>query len=407
MCSIESTLPRCVATGVTPLLLGTMWALCTAEPAAATPELACDVTLRGDINDKNVKVAMGEIARFEAEVDTIIRLCLDSPNGGSLGAARELVAFMEERASLRVDYGGVTTVVRNGMDCRSACALIFMAGFYCEYVVFCRTSRIMEPFATVGFHSPTLDIDAPLTDKATIQNAYYAAIEDLGYFVSLNSNADFVRSPTRYPGVLIKEITSNIGANYFFIRTIRDAIALNIDLIGTWRVPPSDVDEVHESLNNACDNYFWMNRVAKGFPFEAGHQIEAIPAILKGDPVSYIEMVGPLAGGSFIWESCYIPFYSDRSRPHEMIADPGQPYNMFGRELGIYASYSTENEIETSNTDYEGFPSSDGWNLEAIGAPTDDPYSFPEDLIETLFSSDDFWLFWSMDSEISEVAVRD
>lgn len=373
--------------------------------AAAEP-LPCDVTLRGSINDETVDRAMKQIAAFESEVDQIVHLCLDSPNGGKVASARELVGFMEERAAIRQDYGGITTVVKNGMDCRSACALIFMAGFYCQYVDYCRTSRIMEPFGTIGFHSPALNVDLQTTNLETIKNTYYSAIEDLGYFVSLNANSDFVRSPTRYPGSLIREITTHFGDNYYFITTIKDAIALNIDIHGTWQLPDQSDAGIYDALVNACDNYFWMNRVSKGFPFDAGPTASPIPTVLSGEQISYIELSAPLAGGSFIWQSCYIPFYTDLSTVHHLLPNPVLPFTMFENDDRIYASYSRENEIETSPVRYTELSSSGGWELEAIGASSDEPNTFPANTIEALFSPDDYWLFWSMDHAMADIAIR-
>jgi hypothetical protein len=268
--------------------IGLLTCVLSMSTAAAEESLNCDVTLDSLITKQSVNRLKEEIEQiYNTDAEYIddygihVQLCLNSP-GGDLEAAKDLVAYFETLTGLTYNGASITTVVRSDASCLSACALIFMGGFDCDYFRLCRTSRIMESKARIGFHFPSLKVVGG-GNARTLEGMYRSAIEQLGYFISVNSNPYFVRSAIRYPGVLFREMTTHFDENYYTVATVLDVITLNIDLSGHWKTP-----EGHDGwkiMTDACDNAHWRNQVSKGFPSQES-LVPGLPTGVKVREVS-------------------------------------------------------------------------------------------------------------------------
>jgi len=96
---------------------------------------------------------------FTSNIDYLIgkNVCLDSP-GGSLS---EVTAFLELMQKINgFGTGGddattMSTRVKSGERCESACAILFMMGTSSYRTAY--PQKILEPGAKLGFHSPFID----------------------------------------------------------------------------------------------------------------------------------------------------------------------------------------------------------------------------------------------------------
>ena len=363
--------------------------------------MECDVTIYEEISEQSVAKAIADLnASLSSESEIPIVFCLNSP-GGKLEHALKLVEFMETLTRDRYAYGGVTTLVKNGMDCRSSCAMIFMAGFYCHKYL-CRPSRYLEPFATLGFHAPELDYD--VKKDLVIRLSYAAAIEQLGFFAALDSNPNFFGSPSRFPGVLVENITRHHGDNFYFVDRLKDALMLDIGLTGDWKHPSNGVRQNdYEPLFHACDNYFWMNQISKGRPepnynYDAGkYDFDAFNVELIHHEAVYVEISILLGSGNTRWVACFLPLtglnVEEYTGLEHFFANDSQ--NFLGVYPGLYSTLSRQNQLDTHDVGTAD-------PVKRLGELTlQDAWA----RVNPLIDPSEYWLFWSMDSKLSDMGV--
>lgn len=214
----------------------------------------CLIQLSGEIVE-------GDHERFKALADTILpgfdgettkqnTLCLNSP-GGSLSEGTAIASDIYEK--------GITTVLKNGDNCYSACAIMFIMGKV-QGAEMGWSSRKMHKNAKLGFHRPFLDIqsDEKIPVKA-LAFAYDQAQENLLKIFSLANNptGPFTTRPMMKSD-LVKAMIAHEGNDFFMIDDVNKAGRFDIEVFGYEE--PKGIDQ--RSAFMACDNaYFWETRV--------------------------------------------------------------------------------------------------------------------------------------------------
>ncbi len=168
-------------------------------------------------------------------------LCLDSP-GGSLSSGLELAGYFLEN--------GVGTVVGDGADCLSACALLFMFGTAYQHESASITHRRMHVGGRLGFHQPDLTLDRTRSYSVEdVEAAFDLAIRATLAFLA---NAARPRPDTPRPFVdadLLEAMLQHEGQNFFEIDTVNKAGRWGIELFG-YTAPQVD----SKGMFYACQN---------------------------------------------------------------------------------------------------------------------------------------------------------
>jgi hypothetical protein len=109
----------------------------------------CSFTLQGPISDGDF-AALREAFNRRSPIDPLDQraggLCLNSP-GGSYDEALKISELLYER--------GIATVVEDGAECYSACAIIFMAGTAPHHLL---PLRRLSAGGILGFHAPYISM---------------------------------------------------------------------------------------------------------------------------------------------------------------------------------------------------------------------------------------------------------
>lgn len=224
-----------------------------AEAARITPGKAglCRLTLEGEIT-------AGDVERLrEAPLDKPIwwgnfedgswrAICLDSP-GGSLASGLELARYVLDNR--------VGTVIDDGAECLSACALIFMFGTAGQHESMPQTNRRLHVGGRLGFHQPKLTLDRSRDYSVDdVAAAFDLAIEATLNFLALAARP---RPDTPRPfvdGDLLEAMLQHKGQNFFEIDTVNKAGRWDIALFGFEAPKLTD-----EGMLYACQNMTgWM-----------------------------------------------------------------------------------------------------------------------------------------------------
>ncbi len=179
-------------------------------------------------------------------------ICLDSP-GGSLPAGLELASYVLER--------GLGTVVDDGAECLSACALVFMFGTAYQLESNALIHRRLHVGGRLGFHQPDLTLDRSRAYSVDdVAAAFDLAITATLEFLALAARP---RPDTPRPFVdadLLEAMLQHKGQDFFEIDTVNKAGRWGIDLIG-WQEP----EFTEEGFFNACQNMTsWNTQLATG-----------------------------------------------------------------------------------------------------------------------------------------------
>ncbi|WP_374834291.1 hypothetical protein [Paenochrobactrum pullorum] len=229
-----------------------------------TPSKSAEIIRSNDplcLIELSGEIVSGDLARFSVLADAVLTgfdgestkgdaICLNSP-GGSLVEGTALASAIYER--------GITTVLRKGESCYSACAIMFIMGKV-QGAEMGWSSRKMHKDAKLGFHRPFLDIqsDEQISIKA-LAFAYDQAQENLLKIFSLANNptGPFTTRPMMKPD-LVKAMIAHEGNDFFMIDNINKAGRFDIEIFGYEE--PKGIDQ--KSAFMACDNaYFWETRI--------------------------------------------------------------------------------------------------------------------------------------------------
>ncbi len=190
----------------------------------------CEITLSGIIKP-------GDAAKFQrlltkdlnAGADYRLSLCLDS-RGGSYPEAIKFIDLMKVEASGQ----GITTRVRSGAICASACALIFLAGSYNENVNEMTTipSRFLDVNSKgLGFHQPFFELEVGNYDEKDVLEAASIANRQIANLMARNEDSLF-------PNSLLALALNTDKDKLFEIDTVQHA--------GRWSITLTDF-KVHTS----------------------------------------------------------------------------------------------------------------------------------------------------------------
>ena len=229
-----------------------------------TSSKSAEISLSNDplcLIELSGEIVSGDLARFNVLADAVLpgfdgestkgnSICLDSP-GGNLAEGTALASALYER--------GITTVLRDGESCYSACAIMFIMGKV-QGAEMGWSSRKMHKNAKLGFHRPFLDIqsDEQISVKA-LAFAYDQAQENLLKIFSLANNptGPFTTRPMMKPD-LVKAMIAHEGNDFFMVDDVNKAGRFDIEIFGYDE--PKEIDQ--RSAFMACDNaFFWETRV--------------------------------------------------------------------------------------------------------------------------------------------------
>ncbi len=246
----------------------------TAQAARITPGKAglCRVTLEGEI-------APGDVEKLRAapmdipiwwsnfEDGSWAAICLDSP-GGSLSSGLELARYVLDNR--------IGTIIDDGAECLSACALIFMFGTAHQHESVALTNRRLHVGGRLGFHQPDLTLDRTRDYSVDdVEAAFDLAIEATLNFLALAARP---RPDTPRPfvdGDLLEAMLQHKGQDFFEIDTVNKAGRWDIALFGF--TPPQ---LTNEGMVYACQNMTgWSARLEQDqLPYQPdgySHRVDA------------------------------------------------------------------------------------------------------------------------------------
>ncbi len=207
------------------------------------------------------EIVKGDLQQFNTLADEILpgsdgettwknTICLNSP-GGNLAEGTALAGEIYKR--------GITTIIRDGEACYSACAIMFMMGV-AQGGEMGWASRKMHKNAQLGFHRPYLDIDSDekVSIKALAVGFDEAQNALLQIFNLANSpTGPFTTRPMMKPD-LVQAMISHVGNDFFMVDDVNRAGRFDIEIFGFQE--PTDIDA--QTAFIACDNaFYWETRL--------------------------------------------------------------------------------------------------------------------------------------------------
>jgi hypothetical protein len=233
----------------TSAILAVLWT--TPVSIAATIERSADsicvLSLKGEIVE-------GDLARLQAAAQTYLKgidgessandtICLDSP-GGSVAEGVLIAEFVYSK--------GIGTIINEGAECYSMCAIIFMMGIaQGPEVNF--VNRKLHVTGKLGFHRPYLALDSDdLVSARTLPIIHDQAIESISRIMILANNRVPWSNSTMMRPDLVQEMLKHIGNDFFSIDTIDKAGRFEIEMFGNPKLVPL----TDEAAYYACENAF-------------------------------------------------------------------------------------------------------------------------------------------------------
>ncbi|UIJ85268.1 hypothetical protein LZK77_16250 [Rhizobium leguminosarum] len=217
-----------------------------AEVTKSTTD-ACVLRMEGQIVEGDLQrltdMAKGAFKGIDGESSSHDTLCLNSP-GGSVTEGVKLATFIYK--------SGVGTVIDQGEQCYSICAIMFMMGI-AQGPEVSFINRKLNVGGKLGFHRPYLAInsDEMISVKA-LAVAHDAAVESITELMILANNQVPWSNSTMMKPDLIQAMLSHIGNDLFYIDTVDKAGRFEIDVVGggetTGLTPPQ--------AYYACENSF-------------------------------------------------------------------------------------------------------------------------------------------------------
>jgi len=223
------------------------------EPAAFAATITksskdlCVLALEGEIVpgdlSRLVDIAAREFSGVDGESSARDTICLNSP-GGDVTEGVKLAEFFYKN--------GVGTVIDDGAECYSMCAIMFMMGIaQGPEVTF--LNRKLHVNGTLGFHRPyLLSSTESLVSTKALAVAHDIALEDMSKIMVLANNLVPWSNSTMMRPDLIQEMLKHIGNDFFYIDTVEKAGRFEVELIGL----PKHTAPAEERAYYACENSF-------------------------------------------------------------------------------------------------------------------------------------------------------
>lgn len=211
----------------------------------------CVMVIRGEIvtGDFDKFVALGKalLPGDDGESTSRDTVCLDSP-GGNLAEGVKFAKYFY--------HDGVGTVIDDGQECYSACAIMFMMGTATGAEV-AFANRKLHIGGKLAFHRPYFNIPSGTSiDSGALRFASDAAFSSaLDLIAVANSKAPWSSQPMMKPD-LIQGMLQHIGNDMLMIDTVDKVGRWDIEVIGA--AEPSLLSE--EQAYYACENSLqWQN----------------------------------------------------------------------------------------------------------------------------------------------------
>lgn len=207
----------------------------------------CVLSLEGEIVpgdfSRLVEIAATEFLGVDGESSARDTICLNSP-GGNVSEGVKLAEFFYKN--------GVGTVIDEGAECYSMCAIMFMMGIaQGSEVTF--VNRKLHIAGKLGFHRPFLALEEEsLISTKALAVAHDVALEDMSKIMLLANNLVPWSNSTMMRPDLIQEMLRHIGNDLFYIDTVEKAGRFEIELIGL----PEQSTSPEERAYYACENSF-------------------------------------------------------------------------------------------------------------------------------------------------------
>jgi hypothetical protein len=173
------------------MLLSATTARAATVAAVSDPVMGCFASLTGpiaagDADKVSQLIAAHTKGQYNVDLAHGSRLCLNS-EGGSLSEGVKLSKLLNEK--------GIGTAIGRGHVCLSACSLAFMGGTqFTESDIGDLPNRILHPLGRLGFHSPSLQVEAGSYDEATVTKAYDVALKSVGAVLEMAARNRFALS---------------------------------------------------------------------------------------------------------------------------------------------------------------------------------------------------------------------
>lgn len=166
-------------------------------------------------------------------------VCLNSP-GGSYTEALKIYD--------QIKRYGIGTVVAEGAECLSACAIIFLAGNFQYYTTMggnlvTGTNRAIHAGASLGFHAPSLGLNDVSGD---------VPFEEIGraYSVAVTQNAELINRLSDNQLPILRRILSTPPDDMFYVDTVAKTLEVDMEVLGVEI--PNEIEPKH--VTAACQN---------------------------------------------------------------------------------------------------------------------------------------------------------
>ncbi|WP_323770055.1 hypothetical protein [Antarctobacter sp.] len=199
--------------------------------------VACTLQLSGRITAGDADTLQTLLERqgyLDDGQNSVQALCLDSP-GGSLNEGVKI-------AEVLTAYS-VPTVLAEGAECLSACAVAFMGGTL-RFDIYTPIQRSMHPTARLGFHAPDLEVPERSYDRATVTKAFDLAIDAIARIAKDLDEANSMSRVNKFPRSLLAEMLRHKGKDFLWVDTVEKAAVWGIDVDTKKGVGRQAVDPV-------------------------------------------------------------------------------------------------------------------------------------------------------------------
>ncbi|MCC0034392.1 MAG: hypothetical protein H6887_03865 [Hoeflea sp.] len=206
----------------------------------------CVLSLTGEIFEGDLeKLKAADIQYYRDDYDETTKtktLCLNSP-GGSIAESAIISQYIYDK--------GIGTVVDNGAECYSACAIIFMMGRMIGPEIE-GLNRRMYYNSIIGFHRPFLnlniDISANSRDLEAAFDAAYSSAVDL---INLANNTSPWSTKPMIESDLVQKMLEHRGNNFYYIDTVDKAGRWQIEVFGFNQPSLLDKRQAYHSCENS------------------------------------------------------------------------------------------------------------------------------------------------------------
>ncbi|MBU0498696.1 MAG: hypothetical protein KJ558_05875 [Gammaproteobacteria bacterium] len=245
---------------------------------AATP---CQIRMQGDIVEGDLNRLKQALSQFRAkrgdnpDLPNHVGLCLAS-RGGSYMEAIRIAKAMLGKPQTEEDEDSLTgplrtwTVVGDGDECYSACAIIFMAGniYIVDEMIGPYSERHLHVRGKLGFHSPYLAFPASASETYTADTVKKAfregalAVRELVRLGEKVNNGGQADDPSLLPQKLITEMLAHGEDDLYFIDRVGKAVVHSIDLFGAdrpQRIGACEYDDICGAAHTSKQYASWVD----------------------------------------------------------------------------------------------------------------------------------------------------